>query len=156
MSNDFDYTPPPDCGHKEYRTETCASCIYKVYSLELQRVIEERDEALASDAESCAMYRSARDRAEQAEQKLKQTQAELKRTQDYAEGPSWGTHRESLVSVAERQRQACLQGWIDMCWKVARENASVGPDGWLERYHPEDNEVSQMLRSVPLVTGEDK
>jgi hypothetical protein len=117
---------------------------------------KERDEALASDAESCAMYRSARDRAEQAEQKLKQTQAELKRTQDYAEGPSWGTHRESLVSVAERQRQACLQGWIDMCWKVARENASVGPDGWLERYHPEDNEVSQMLRTVPLVTGEDK
>jgi hypothetical protein len=55
MSNDFDYTPPPDCGHKEYHTETCASCIYKVYSLELQRVIEERDEARAK-AEKDSTY----------------------------------------------------------------------------------------------------
>ena len=184
MSNDFDYTPPPDCGHKEYHTETCASCIYKVYSLELQRVIEERDKAKLALEEISELVGRGGDNTpfgrvesmlmtltgerDDARDEIKRLKARME-----AEAKDWSQEAvnemvEDMISLrkeyvsaafkrgAEAQREACLQSWIDMCWKVARETASVGPDGWLERYHPQHNEVSQMLRTVPLVTDNDK
>lgn len=47
MSNEFDYTPPPECGHKVYKTESCAHCIYVVMQSEAKMYIYERDHAEA-------------------------------------------------------------------------------------------------------------
>lgn len=47
MSNEFDYTPPPECGHKAYKTESCAHCIYVVMQSEAKMYIYERDHAEA-------------------------------------------------------------------------------------------------------------
>jgi len=45
VSNEFDYTPPPECGHKVYETDTCAHCIYVVMTAEARMYIEERNRA---------------------------------------------------------------------------------------------------------------
>lgn len=55
----------------------------------------------------CATVHLRRDDLRAVLAEVERLRAELERVQNYATGPTWATHRESLVSVAERQRAAC-------------------------------------------------
>lgn len=80
---------------------------------EFQRAVADCDDARAAlsalDADGFAKFAAETARASQLEAEVARLRAELKRSQDYGAGPTWSTHREALVAVAEKQREASLR-----------------------------------------------
>jgi hypothetical protein len=116
---------------------------------------KERDEARA-------VADQAKDTIAVLKEQLDELRSALKRAQDYGEGPTWGTHRESLVDTAKRQREAAAltaESWGRRQELIAEDKERETIWASAEMHRAEAimaRRIAQAIRGMPLVTGDDK